>query len=63
MKKSIKILCFIATAFMFTSCDPDMIDAFADGYRQGYYGTSKASEPQTASDNETNNTEEVIELN
>lgn len=22
-----------------TACDPDDVDAFADGYRDGYYGT------------------------
>lgn len=21
-----------------TACDPDVVDAFADGYRDGYYG-------------------------
>ncbi|MCH5221082.1 MAG: hypothetical protein J1F05_01980 [Muribaculaceae bacterium] len=26
---------------IFTACDPDDIDAFASGYRDGYYGSSR----------------------
>lgn len=28
----------IAIAVMATSCSPVLVDAFADGYRAGYYG-------------------------
>lgn len=35
-----------------TSCDPDDIDAFADGYRDGFYGTygSRAEVSNTTDD-------------
>ena len=36
---------------IFTSCDPDDIDAFAQGYRDGYYGTR--SEVSNTNMNET----------
>lgn len=44
MKKSFKgiitmVLIALTAGLICTSCDPDEVDAFADGYRQGYYGT------------------------
>ncbi|MBQ6689021.1 MAG: hypothetical protein IJN02_07260 [Bacteroidales bacterium] len=44
MKKYIKgvlslLILVICACLCFTSCDPDEVDAFAEGYRKGYYGT------------------------
>jgi len=37
-------------AVLASSCDPDEVDAFADGYRKGYYGTYYApAQPSTES--------------
>ena len=38
--KRFVLLCIAVSGVAVTvsSCDPDDIDAFADGYRQGYYG-------------------------
>ncbi|MDE5731445.1 MAG: hypothetical protein K2H95_00160, partial [Bacteroidales bacterium] len=43
-----------------TSCDPDIIDAFADGYREGYYGTRTSTQP-TSTDNGVDNNDDIIE--
>lgn len=45
MKKAFfTALAILSASFFFTSCDPDDIDAFAWGYRQGYYGTRSADD-------------------
>ena len=39
MKKiAIALLLALSAALTMTSCDPDDVDAFASGYRDGYYG-------------------------
>lgn len=43
MKKSYKgiitmVLVALTAGLICTSCDPDDVDAFAQGYRDGYYG-------------------------
>lgn len=43
MKKILKkLILMLILAFSIgavcTACDPDTVDAFADGYRDGYYG-------------------------
>lgn len=32
------LLVALTIGIICTSCDPDLVDAFADGYRDGYYG-------------------------
>lgn len=43
MRKSFKsiatlVLVVLTAGLLCTSCDPDEVDAFAQGYRDGYYG-------------------------
>lgn len=44
MKAILRVFCFLIVAVgvmvTFHSCSPDEIDAFADGYRAGYEGSS-----------------------
>ena len=35
----IAIIATGAVCLTMASCDPDVVDAFADGYRDGYYGS------------------------
>lgn len=44
MKTFFAALSILSASFLFTSCDPDDIDAFADGYRQGYYGSTRSAD-------------------
>ncbi len=44
MKTNIKrvivaALMSVAIGFSLTSCTPEEVDAFAEGYREGYYGS------------------------
>lgn len=44
MKKNLKRFVLLLVAAMTvgaicTACDPDEVDAFAEGYRDGYYGS------------------------
>lgn len=34
----------VVAGMAMTSCTPEEVDAFADGYRKGYYGTWSESE-------------------
>ena len=51
MKKMLVLTTCIAALFgcsLFTSCEPDEVDAFAEGYRQGYYGNYKSVQTPSA---------------
>lgn len=39
LKNILIIVAALAIAVCATSCTPEEVDAFADGYRQGYYGS------------------------
>lgn len=38
------MVAIVVGSMALTSCDPDDVDAFAKGYRDGYYGTYSSSE-------------------
>lgn len=55
---------FIAVSFcsgILTSCDPDEIDAFAQGYRDGYYSTRADASDDGQAVEETATFESVTE--
>lgn len=37
-KRLVVVSLLLASILAFQSCSPDFWDAFADGYRRGYYG-------------------------
>ncbi len=43
-KLSIAVIMTAVGCMAMTSCDPDEVDAFAKGYRDGYYGYSSYTE-------------------
>lgn len=62
--KSLKIFRLFAVIIMLgticltmTACDPDEVDAFAKGYRDGYYGYGTRSEMPNADTAEVEGTD------
>lgn len=40
----VAVIAIVFCSGVLTACDPDDVDAFASGYRDGYYGT-RAEQP------------------
>lgn len=66
MKKYFRLFAAVIMAAsvctIMTSCDPDEIDAFAKGYRDGYYGYGTRTEMPNTDATETTKTDTNAEL-